>query len=177
MKRFLAVKAAVAAVCFVFLAAFSLPQAKALTLTTGAGWFADTLSNAGGNTVGSPLEFTLTGPSVFSLVDCCIVGDVWTVSGDAAGVSTFTPPATPITLGLGNTFFDSFWLNTTFSRLQILLGAGTYSLNLTGDGAGGFPAGVGVRVDSVTPVPLPASLPLLMAGLAGLGLMRRRKAT
>ncbi|WP_162798596.1 VPLPA-CTERM sorting domain-containing protein [Sulfitobacter sp. SK012] len=41
-------------------------------------------------------------------------------------------------------------------------------------GPGAFRAGVEVTAE-LTPVPLPAALPLLLAGLGGLGMMRRKK--
>jgi hypothetical protein len=43
--------------------------------------------------------------------------------------------------------------------------------------ANGFPIldNIVLTFDDVTPVPVPAALPLLLAGVGGLGLMARRK--
>jgi hypothetical protein len=57
--------------------------------------------------------------------------------------------------------------------LALNLSAGTYSLIVQGDGAGGVPAGFFVRADAI---PEPAALALFGVGLLGIGLMRRKRA-
>jgi hypothetical protein len=152
-------------------------EADALTITPDAGWFTDVIGEPGENSFGSPISFTIATSAVFTLLDCCVASDVWTVSGDIAGVSTFDAPVYAVPLGIGDPFLaavlDPLFGDTAYSRLQLLLGPGTYTFNLTGDGAGGLPAGAGLRVD-LSPVPLPAALPLFLAGLLGLGILRQR---
>lgn len=155
-------------------------QSHAITLTVGEGWVDDQIDAAGPASEDSPLTFTLTTAGVFSLSDCCNTGDIYAVYGDAFGVSTFTTPTIPIPLGLGDTAYDYYFYDNDYSHLQISLGAGTYSLSVSGDGVGGLPAGFGVRVDSLSAVPLPASAPMFGAALIALGAVgyaaKRKKA-
>ncbi len=155
----------------VIFAAVSAPRGgQASTLTEGAGWSGDNFNT------GVPLtyDFSLSGNGIFSLSDCCVAGDVYSITGSFLGASTFGLAPIAITLGLGNTFFDSYWTDSTFSHFQIALGQGSYSISVTGDCTGGCPSGVGVRVDLAT-VPLPAAGFLLVGALGGMRLLARRR--
>lgn len=153
-------------------------QSQAITLTVGSGWVDDVINGIGPPSADSPITFTLSRAGVFSLSDCCVPGDIYAVYGDTFGVSTFTTPTIPIPLGLGDTSYDSLFYDDSYSHLQIALGAGTYTISVSGSGTGGIPAGFGIRAD-LSAVPLPASAPMFGAALVALGAfgysMKRRK--
>ncbi len=166
MKIFSTLLAATAA-CV--LAAPSL--AASLALDTG--WLYDQTDSLGAASEDSPLEFTLTGSAFFRLTDSFTAGDVYTISDAGHGIlasSTFTTDGATV-----DDFFGVSWSDTSYSRLSMLLGPGTYSITVTGDCGAGCPAGLGVRLDSAAAVPEPASWAMMVGGfgLAG-GAMRRR---
>jgi PEP-CTERM motif-containing protein len=63
-----------------------------------------------------------------------------------------------------------------FSHLQLGFSAGTYSLSIMGDAAGGLPAGFAFRLDpgtlTVSAVPEPSTWAMMILGFAGVGFMR-----
>jgi hypothetical protein len=148
--------------------AFAVPTVAATPLPVNADWSTDTLEIAGDPTVLSPWTFTVTKNATFYLVDCCVVGDVWTVSGDIAGVSSFyAGGALPATLSP-----LAVWSSADWSKLTIGVGPGTYTFSITGDGAGGLPAGVFL---AVAEVPEPATWAMLIAGFGLVGATLRRR--
>lgn len=159
-------KFALAALAAVALAA----PASAAVLTIDTGWQDDTLNDAGSPTAGSPWTITLTRGAHFSLVDCCITGDVYTLSGDIAGVSSFfAGPSDKRAEG----FYGSFWTSAAYSKYTTWLSAGTYTFSVTGDGVGGLPAGLGLRLDSAVPEPATWAMLILGFGLVGASVRRR----
>jgi hypothetical protein len=150
-------------------------DSEATTLVADTGWKASIVQSS---TDSVSYDFSLTKSAYFSLSDCCSPGDVWSIAGSFAGVSTFAlSPFTALPTGLGDfaTSYDSQWLNIAFSHFQLLLGPGSYSIRLSSHGAKGFSSESGVRLDSVSSVPLPAALPLLLFGLDGLGALGLRR--
>jgi hypothetical protein len=154
-------------------AAYVAP-ASATPLTVGAGWTSDHVNFVNGPSVNSPWTFTLASAGVFRVTDQFTPGDVYTVSeaGNLLGKSTFNGPQAPLT-PIGDPLGEAGWESGAFSHLALNLSAGTYSLIVQGDGAGGVPAGFFVRADAI---PEPAALALFGVGLLGIGLMRRKPA-
>ena len=144
--------------------------ASATILALDGGWSDDSLSVVGQPTVNSAWTFTIANGARFSLTDCCLVGDVWTLSGDIAGVTTVGVGPNDIR-ATGS--YGANWLNPTLGKFTKYLGAGTYNFSVTGDGGGGLPAGLGLRLDSA--IPEPASWAMLIAGFGLIGMTQRRR--
>jgi hypothetical protein len=162
-------------------------QANALAIVAGTGWVQDSVSAVNMPSTDSPVTFTVaSGQSdIFSLTDAFVPGDVYSVTtGGITTISTFTsyPGTFPLGLGGGTTgaaTYDAAWANNAFSHLQLGFSAGTYSLVITGDGAGGLPAGFAIRLDSGTltvgAVPEASTLAMMVLGFAGVGFLAYRK--
>ena len=151
--------------------------ASATGIVSGTGWQEDEISTAGTASLNSAWTFTVaSGTEAFRVVDCCAVGDVYKlwaggVGGTLLATSTFYAGAPTADGGL----YESYWLDSTFSKLEYLVGPGNYSFTISGDGAGGLPAGFGVQLATVAPVPEPETYALMLAGLAVVGAAARRR--
>ncbi len=155
------------------LAAVSAP-ATAATLVADTGWIGDTLDVAGQPTQQSAWTFTVGQASILSVIDCCIAGDVWTLSGDFNVSTSFFAGGAGDVQNDGS-FLGQNWTSAAFSKLALNVGPGSYTFSLTGDGAGGLPAGVGVRLDTVAGIPEPATWALLISGFGMVGFAARRR--
>lgn len=161
MKRLLL--AAVATLAFV-------APASAAVLPLDAGWQDDQLSTAGQPTDNSAWTFTLTSGAHLTVTDYFITGDVYVLSGDVTGTSTFYAGANDVR---ATGFYGPGWLDANYSKFSTYLAAGTYSFSITGQGEGGIPAGLGVRLDSGVPEPAAWAMMLAGFGLVGAGMRRR----
>lgn len=162
------------------LVAISLP-ALAAPITANIGWVPDTLNAANAPTDGSPFTFSLTaGQSAsFKLTDQFAVGDSFQLFSGGALLASSTAYAGTANATVGEPFGEAGWLNAAYEKIDyVFSGAGAYSFSIEGDGAGGVPAGLYVRLDvtEVVDVPEPTSFALLGLGLVALSTMRRRKA-
>ncbi len=163
------------------------PAASATVIIAGSGWQIDTLATANAATTSSPWTFTITGPATFSVSDAFVVGDIYklfdTATSTLLATSTFfaglAGDVQSGTTGPAGAIFGVAWQDVTFSKLAYTLAAGTYSFTINGDGAGGLPAGLGVRLDLIGGVPEPTTWAAMILGfgLVGTSLRRRRTAT
>lgn len=110
---------------------------------------------------------------------------------DLLGVSAFLGDTTGDALFDGGDGFDSFWLDLPLASTDIMISAAAAGLRLE-FGAGGDETALtlrnfeGLRAadgrflvaadGGLAPVPLPAALPMLAAGLGALAVLRRRRA-
>ncbi len=153
-----------------------LAVSPASALTLDAGWEYDSIdyeTDPDAPSAFSPYSFTLTGDAYFRVTDAFATGD--SLSAFASGLGLI---GTSSGDAMASTFGDSidfYWNSADYASFETLLTAGTYNIIITGDAGGGAPAGFYARLDSAPAVPLPASLPLLALGVAGFGMMKRRK--
>ena len=151
-------------------AAASVPASASTALALGSGWQGDTLNVVGQPTTGSSWTFTVASGAHFSVVDCCRPGDTYTLSGGTTGATTFYAGSG---VQADGSFFGNYWPDASFSKIDKYLGAGTYAISITGDGFGGLPAGLAVRLDSTVPEPATWVMALAGFGLVGFALRRR----
>jgi hypothetical protein len=153
--------------------AFALP-ASAAVLVADTGWQDDTLVAAGEPTANSVWTFTVSDLSILSVTDAFIQGDVFVLSGDFDVATTFF--AGDLSDVQNDGFYGSAWLDAGYSKLAILVAPGSYSFSITGQGEGGIPAGLGVRLDTVSgAVPEPATWGMMILGFGLVGLTARRR--
>jgi hypothetical protein len=151
------------------------PSLPAPAPVLNAGWASDQINAAGppATSLDSPYIYNLAFPATFTITDDFIVGDVFTVwdFGNPILVAANWGAMPPF----GGPGPDPFgWLNAGYAKGSVQLAAGPHSLDVTGNGAGGVPAGFWTRIDSA-PVPEPSTLALLSVGLGALCFLRRRK--
>jgi hypothetical protein len=145
--------------------------AVATDLVLGSGWQIDTLFEAGQPTALSDWTFTIANGAHFSLTDCCLGGDVWTLSGDIVGSSVIGAGANDLRAD-GSPAGDE-WLNPSLGKFSRFLSAGTYNFTITGDGAAGLSAQLAIRLDSS--IPEPGTWAMLIAGFGLTGAVSRRR--
>lgn len=141
----------------------------------GGGWFFDEITNVAAPSAGSPYDFTLVGPAWFRITDGFIIGDTYQVFDGVDLILTTSFQGFGAGFG-DNVGADIGWTSADFGSAEILLAAGSYSLSVIGDGFAGTPSGFYTRLDPAAVIPLPAALPLLLAGLGGLVIVGRRRA-
>lgn len=149
------------------LALLSSP-AMAAVILPDTGWQPDKLLFANAPTVLSPLSFTISTKSFFRLTDASAPGDTYRLfsAGQLLATSLFGAKTS-----LDASSFDAFWTSAAFSKIDLLLDPGAYNLIVLGDGAGGIPSDLAVRVDAI---PEPGTWALLLAGFGLIGGVSRR---
>ena len=136
---------------------------------------------------GSPLAFTFTidagAIGTFTVVDAGFAGDTFAITnfGSAFGATSAVPSTVyaSSTLSVGD--FDAALADLSFSRGVFTLGAGSYRISGRLDQSVRFDDGTplnatfgGVRL-TVSAVPEPASIAMLLAGFGLIGLLNRRR--
>lgn len=171
------------------IAAFLSFSANAIPIAADGAWNAfdvDPLSatSAGLEWIaldGSAISFdlTLAGPAQLKVIDGGFAGDRFEVfdNGVSLGLSSAARGSYPSSVGLD---FDHAWGDSSYSRGIFTLGAGTHSI--TGILVASALDDSGARIDatvgavSITPVPEPETFALMLAGLAAIAFVPRRRA-
>lgn len=143
------------------------PVWRVVGTTPTSNWVWDTA-----NSTGTPMTFTyqfdLTG---FDVSTASLSGE-WNV--DNIGTATLNTTVMSTLAFVGGSFTS---LNTLgASSTAFVAGINTVTLDVEDLGLpGGFRASFTVTADATSPVPLPASAPLILSGLIGLRVLRKRK--
>lgn len=154
-------------------------MAMSAPITANVGWIADQLSTAGGATDGSPFTFTLAEGQIasFKVTDQFLTGDSFTLFSAGSLLATSSAFAGAAHAIVGDATGEAGWLSASYEKIEYTFAeAGTYAFNIVGDGVGGIPAGLYVRLDVIAgSVPEPSSLALMALALAGVGVAARRR--
>jgi hypothetical protein len=154
----------------------SLPiSAYAGPITVDAGWYGFCFGGAGSGAtagcqnsatagvVGNTITFTALTPVLFKITDAFQAGDTF----NATGSIVFTTPGVPQTDPKVSDP-DLAFASTAYSHYSLLLGAGSYSIDVFAALSPYGGGGAYLEVETAQAVPEPMTLLLLFAGLAGL---------
>lgn len=157
--------------------ASSVAMAAAVPINTG--WIPDVLNLAGSPTAGSPWTFSLAAGETasFKVTDQFLTGDSFSLFSGATLLATSSAYVGAANAVVGDAFGEAGWLSANYEKLEyVFSGAGSYSFSIVGDGAGGVPAGLYLRLDvTAGSVPEPTSLALVALALLGAGTAARRR--
>lgn len=151
-------------------------SAAASVLTLDSGWQEFDFGGFG-SSWSTNFTFTLDDTAYLSVTDAFLSGDIFLVYSNAVLLG-----ATSIVLPNGASTFDDYdtaFFSPDFSSTSFELAAGSYDITgltiASPFGSGG--AAIQLSTAPLTPasVPLPAGMPLLLAGLGAIGLVAKRR--
>ena len=169
---------------------FASMTASGTAITPDAGWYGFCFNDAVGSPAeargfcdvsgtvgeaGNTMTFDLEGPALLKVTDAFTVGDVFDVFVNS--VLAFTTSDPGVLPGPAQIIFpDPAFSSGIYSAGSVLLGAGSYSVDIFVATSPNPPGGVAfVEVES-TVIPIPAAAWLFGSGLIGLfGIARRKK--
>lgn len=138
-------------------------------VTVDGGWQSFSFANVGSSFTPEPFTFTLTEAAVLRVTDAYLSGDQFEIFSNGTSLGLTSAP----TLGFDLTNdYDAAFASSNFSHGQWLLAAGTY--NITGVTLLS-PYGAGGAAISLTAVPEPESIALLLVGMAVIGTQLKRR--
>lgn len=153
-------------------------QVNAVPLLVDTGWQEFFFSDVDDTVT---FQFTLFSPAFLRGTDGGIAGDEFSVQVDGGPVlnsSVFAgPPLAQLDAsGLVHSFYEPGWESLSYHSFETQLSPGIYTATIvtqTVDATpGGVPTGLGFRLD--TAIPEPATATLVVLGLGGLFMRRRR---
>jgi hypothetical protein len=156
-------------------------SASATAIIAGSDWHYDQVTASNAASVSSPWTFTVaSGTATFSIVDGFVAGDLYQLFSSNGLLATSSYYAGAASASANPFFFQTHYEDAAYSKIDYVVGPGSYSFNIYGDGAGGYPAGFGVRLTAspvVPTVPDAASWALMVVGFGMIGGTLRRRAT
>ncbi|MCH8178811.1 MAG: PEP-CTERM sorting domain-containing protein [Proteobacteria bacterium] len=148
-------------------------------------WIDTDYSPAAGDADTLSFSFTVADKAILRVVDLFAAGDVFNVSITSAAGTQLLGTSAVTARDLGDAVLPfagtvaEAWGNVDFSQLEVVLGAGTYTVTgslLQSVTDGGFALNSTAGSLSVTAVPEPTSLALVLAAVGVVGLVSRRRA-
>lgn len=148
-------------------------------------WIDIDYSSAAGDADTLSFSFTVTDKAILRVVDLFAAGDTYNVSITSAAGTQVLSTSAVTARDLGDAVLPfvgtaaAAWGNADFSRLEVVLGAGTYTVSgalLQSVTDAGLAVNSTAGALSVTAVPEPTGLALVLAAAGVVGLVSRRRA-
>ncbi|MBI3367855.1 MAG: PEP-CTERM sorting domain-containing protein [Burkholderiales bacterium] len=158
-------------------------SSMATAVTVDAGWYGFCFGatgsgatagckNEGIDVAGNTMTFTLASAGTVKVTDGFNIGDTFNVLIDGLFAFHTSVPGSGATL----TDPDALFASGYYSAGSIVLAAGSHTLDIVVDASPFGGGGAYVEVVTGGSVPLPGTLALVGAGMAALGLRRRKQA-